>query len=485
MAVNKRFLKKLKKFLGPEHVKSGAEDLIAYSRDATLYEALPDVVAHPGSVSEVVDLVRAAAEEGVPVVPRGAGTGLSGGSVAARGGVILHFDRMNRIKEVDRGNMVAEVEPGVINRELKQAAAAAGLFYPPDPSSLRICTIGGNVAENAGGPYGVKYGVTGDYVLGLEAVLSSGKVIRTGGKVRRDVSGYDLTSLLVGSEGTLAIVTGITVKLLPQPVARRAAIFAFDELEAAGEAVVALGAGGIAPAALEIMDRSAIECAEQFRPGKLPRGAAALLLVEVHGEPSSVEAQMDIAASIFRQAKGCPVGEAASGDDVEELWESRRAVSGALARMGPQKIGEDVCVPVSRIPEMVERIKDIAHRHGLTIVIFGHAGDGNLHPNILTDRRDPEMMKKTEAAIADLFQASVELGGTLSGEHGVGMAKAAYMRHAATGETLAAMQKIKQALDPAGIMNPGKIFPEELPEDVFSGSAADELPDADDRGDNH
>lgn len=460
MAVNNRFLRRLEKMLGPGNIAAGVEDRIAYSRDGSLSESLPEAVAHPGSVNEIVELVLAAAEEGVPVVPRGAGTGLSGGSVAVQGGIVLHFDRMNHVKEIDRTDMVAVVEPGVITGSLKRKATLASLFYPPDPSSVKVCTIGGNVAENAGGPYGAKYGVTGDYVLGLEAVLSSGDVIRTGGKVRRNVSGYDLASLLVGSEGTLAIITEITLKLLSRPAARKAALFAFDEVEAAGEAVVALGVGGVMPAALELMDQAAIECAEQFRPGRLPRDAAALLLIEFDGDPEPVDSQMAKAAEIFRQSKGRGVGEAASDEDTEELWESRRAVSAALARMGSQKIGEDVSIPRSRIPEMVTRIKKIANRHGLAITVFGHAGDGNLHPNILTDRRNSEMMKRTEAAIADLFEAAVELGGTLSGEHGIGVTKAPYIKNAFSQETLAAMQKIKQALDPAGIMNPGKIFPE-------------------------
>lgn len=460
MATKKRFLRKLEKLLGSRHVAAETEDLISYAHDGTLSEAaLPDAVAHPGSLEEVVGLVLAAAEEGVPLVPRGAGTGLSGGSVAVQGGVVLHFNRMNRLKELDVGDMVAVLEPGVVNWALRQKAIGSGLFYPPDPSSMKVCTIGGNVAENAGGPYGVKYGVTGDYVLGLEAVLSSGEVIRTGGKIRRNVAGYDLTSLLAGSEGTLAIITEITLKLLPRPASRSAALFAFDEIEAAGEAVVALGAGGITPAALEIMDQAAIDCAEQYRQGRLPRDVAAVLLIEVDGEPEAVNGQMEKVANIFGQANGRMIRVAASEKEAEELWESRRSVSAALSRMGPQKIGEDISIPRSCIPEMVGRIKEIAHRHGLAIAVFGHAGDGNLHPNILTDMRNPELMKKTEAAIADLFQTAVELGGTLSGEHGIGLAKAPYLKNVVTAETLESMQNIKRALDPAGIMNPGKIFP--------------------------
>lgn len=460
MPIDKKFLRRLKKILGAEHVAIQAEDLIAYSYDGSLsLPILPDAVVHPGSREEVADVVAAAAGEGIPIVARGAGTGLSGGSLAARGGVVLHFDRMNGVKDLDRGDQVAVVDPGVINWTLKRHAAAAGLFYPPDPGSMKVCTLGGNVAENAGGPYGIKYGTTADYVLGLEAVLSSGEVINTGGRTFRNVTGYDLTRLLVGSEGTLAVITEITLRLLPQPPARNAALFEFDSVEAAAAAVVAIGDEGVIPAAVEMMDHTAIECAEQYRRGNLPTGAAAVLLIEADGDPGGVAMQMQTIASACDSTGGRIVKNAVGDEETEELWDARRSISAALGRMGPHKMGEDICVPRSRVPDLVARIKEIADRRGLTVAIFGHAGEGNLHPNILFDKRDQQMMKNAEGAVKDLFAATIDLGGTLSSEHGIGLAKAPYMKYAVSAGTLRAMQNIKRALDPAGIMNPGKIFP--------------------------
>jgi glycolate oxidase len=457
--VRKGFIRKLNGIVGADHVSRHVEDLICYSYDGTPYRAHPEVVVHPGSTAEVAELLATAAEAGVKVVARGAGTGLSGGSVPLEGGMVLHLDRMNRLRRLDPLEMLAVVEPGMTNWDLRQAAEGQGLFYPPDPGSTKVCTLGGNVAENAGGPHGVKYGVTGDYVIGLEGVLASGMTFRTGGETRRNVTGYDLTSLLVGSEGTLAVITEITLKLLPKPPARLTALLAFEKPVDAGAAVTAISGRGIIPAALEIMDGITIDCVERYRPGHLPRDAAAVLLIEVDGEAESVRHELQRAVKAGEACGGRLVRSARTPEEAEELWESRRSISPALGRIAPTRIGEDISVPRTRVPEMLERIQKISIKHDLIIAVFGHAGDGNLHPNILTDARDPEKMGRTEAAINEIFAAALEMGGTLSGEHGIGKAKSRFMEGSLPAETLALMKGIKDVFDPGGILNPGKIFP--------------------------
>lgn len=448
----------MRKITGSEHVQTALEDRICYAYDAAAQIMVPDLVVHPGSRDEVVSIVRAASTAGVPLVPRGAGTGLSGGAVASNGGIVLHFDRLNRIRELDPKNLIAVVEPGVINWDLKQAADGAGLFYPPDPGSSRFCTLGGNVAENAGGPYSARYGVTGDYVLGLEAVLPSGDTIRAGSRARRDVAGYDLAGLLVGSEGTLAVITEITLRLLPRRRARAAAYIAFNDFDSAAGTVMGLSAAGLDAAALEIMDRTTLECLDKFVPGRLPP-AGAMLLLELDGDPGSMESRMAAAVSLA-SAEGGGLVVDAKGDDCEGLWDLRRAISPSLGHVTSSKIGEDISIPVGSIGAMHERIRDISRKHSLEIAVFGHAGDGNLHPNILTDRRDPEMMRRTRDAISELFAAAVELGGTISGEHGVGTTKAPYIESVRDAGSLKVMREIKKLFDPGNILNPGKIFPE-------------------------
>lgn len=452
-------IREMKKITGPEHVQTAIEDRICYAFDATVQSSsVPDLVVHPGSRDEVVSIVRVASGAGVPLVPRGAGTGLSGGAIARNGGIVLHFDRMSRIKELDRKNMMAVIEPGVINWDLKEAAGDAGLFYPPDPGSSRFCTLGGNVGENAGGPNSARYGVTGDYVLSLEAVLASGEIIRAGSQARRDVAGYDLVSLLVGSEGTLAVITEITLRLLPRRRARAAAFIAFKDFILAAEAAEGILAAGLDVAALELMDRTTLECLDKFVPGKLPI-AGAMLLLELDGDPDSLEARMAGAVSLVSPVGGELVA-SATGKDCEDLWELRRAISPSLGHAAISKIGEDISIPVGLIGAMYERIQDISSRNDLEIAVFGHAGDGNLHPNILTDRRDAEMMRRTGEAIKELFRAAVELGGSISGEHGIGITKSPFMQSVRDAASLRVMREIKGLFDPDNILNPGKIFPE-------------------------
>ena len=457
MLTGTAIIRELKGIVGSAHVSTALEDLVCYSYDGTTASGMPETVVHPASSAEVAAITKLADAAGVNVIARGAGTGLSGGSVPQAGGIVLHLNRMNALKLLDRHEQIAVVEPGLTNWELRKAADAAGLFYPPDPSSGKACTLGGNVAENAGGPSSIKYGATGDYVLGLEAVTGSGEIIRTGGATRRNVAGYDLTRLLVGSEGTLAIATEITLKLLVRPEGRGTALLAFERTADAGAAVAALCALAMLPAAIDIMDATAIDCVQRYLPGRLPK-AAAVLLVDVDGDCAGIEEQLRRVAAAAQESNGKLVRATSTVDEMEELWESRRIVSAALARMAPARIGEDVCVPRTRIHEMLDRLRQIGETRGVTIAVFGHAGDGVLHPNILTDPRDPQLMAKTQSAIADIFEAALALGGTLSGEHGIGVAKSVFMNRAASDEALALMKAIKQVFDPRGTLNPGKIF---------------------------
>ena len=448
----------LRRILPAGQVLDAIEDCTLYAYDGTSAKALPDVVVSVRSPQEVAAVLRFASARSVPVVPRGAGTGLSGGSVPAKGGIALVLASMRRIKEIDAGSMLAVCEPGVITGELQKAVEAVGMFYPPDPASLNYCTIGGNLAENAGGPRGVKYGVTKDYVLGLEVVLASGDIVRLGGKQIKNVTGYNLVQFFVGSEGTLGVITEGILRLLPRPAAKKTMLAIFDRLDDAAEAVAAVMGGGVIPATLEIMDRTCIHCVEDYLRLGLPRDAEAILLIEVDGMPEAVEAEAALISRICRDRQVRSFQMAQDQREADALWKARRAISPAISQARPSKIGEDISVPRSAIPEMVREIQRISREYALPIAIFGHAGDGNLHPNILTDRRDPQEMERVEHAIAAIFEASVRLGGTLSGEHGVGLSKKPFLRLALSPETVKLMQDLKRAVDPQGILNPGKIF---------------------------
>lgn len=448
----------LRRLLTPEQVLDSAEDRFLYAYDATSTKVMPDVVVLARSAQDVSAVMKYATEHGVPVVPRGAGSGLSGGSVPARGGIALSLAPMNRIKEIDLANMVAVVEPGVIVGDLQKAADEAGVYYPPDPGSQAYCTIGGSIAENAGGMHCLKYGVTKDYVMGLEVVLPSGDIVHLGGKQIKNVTGYNLVQLFVGSEGTLGIITEAILKLIPKPRAKKTMLAIFDQLDTAAEAVTGILHAGVIPAALEIMDNRSIVAVEDYLNLGLPRDAEAILLIEADGMPEAVEAE---ATTIERVCRGLGVREfktARNAQESNDLWKARRAISPAISRLRPTKMGEDISVPRSAIPEMVRRVQKIGDEFNLPIVIFGHAGDGNLHPNILTDRRDPVEMERVEKAIAAIFDAAVELGGTLSGEHGIGLSKQPFLGKALTPETINLMKTLKQALDPRGVLNPGKIW---------------------------
>jgi glycolate oxidase len=452
----------------PGGVLTAAEDLIAYGFDGTFYERTPPVVVLPASTAEVSAVHRIATARRIALTPRAMGSGLSGGAVPLDGSIVLGVARMDRILEIDEVDRVAVVQAGVINARLQAEVEARGLFYPPDPSSLKQSAIGGNVAENAGGARCLKYGVTGDYVLALEVVLPDGIVIRTGGRTVKNVTGYDLRRLFTGAEGTLGTITEITLRLLWKPKYARAALAVFARIDDAAEAVNAVMASGVLPTAIELVDNLTLRCIEANAPLGLPLAADAILIFGVDGNYEDVLA--DELATIERIARARGAGEVRVADseaESERLWNARRSISPALARRRPNKLGEDVCIPPRAIPALIRRVREIAAKHALEIPLFGHIGDGNLHPNILCDKTDKEEMARVAIAAREIFEATVELGGTLSGEHGIGLLKKQFMELDVGAEALAVMRAIKAAIDPLSIMNPGKIFPDPGGIDAF------------------
>ena len=456
-----KLLRILQDIVGPEHVSSAPADRICYSYDATQQQHQPDVVVYPADAGQVSRILQLANREGIPVYPRGAGSGFTGGSLPVRGGISLVLTRLNRILRIDQDNLVAEVEPGVVTAHLQEAVEAVGLFYPPDPASLKFSTIGGNVAECAGGPRCVKYGVTKDYVLGLEVVTPQGDIIRTGGETMKGVVGYDLTKLLVGSEGTLGVITRITLKLLPKPAAKKTMLVLFDSIDGAAQAVSAIIRGKIIPTTLEFMDATAIDCVRQNANLDLPEAARALLIIEVDGDAEMLEKQSSRILDIVTPLGVVATQVAVTAEESEAIWRVRRSVSPSLRRVNPDKYNEDICVPRSRLPDMIRAIEAIARRLEIPIVNFGHAGDGNIHVNIMVNRALPGQEEKAEEAIRDIFAETIRLGGTMSGEHGVGVTKAPYLPMELDPAAVLYMKAIKRSLDPNNILNPGKIFPEE------------------------
>lgn len=442
----------------PERVLTEPEDLFCYSFDASSLEGLPSAVVKPISTEEVSRVTAFAFEYKIPLIPRGAGTGMTGGSVPLRDSIILSLEGMNRILDVDEKNLVVVVEPGVINAHLQRKLESMGLFYPPDPASMEFCTLGGNVAENAGGPRALKYGVTRDYVLGLEIVLPDGKVLTTGVKTHKGVVGYDLTRLIVGSEGTLAVITKIFLKVLPLPQEVITLLCIFSSIDSAAMAVPRITSSKIIPRTLEFMDHEAIKAVEDYKPIGLPDSAEALLLIEVDGSPQSVSVEAERIAGICTSL-GAEVRVAEDTYSSQRLWEARRAVSPALYRTSPSKINEDIVVLRSRIPEMISALKDIGNKYRIKIVNFGHAGDGNIHVNIMTDKNNPDEYQRAKDSVRDIFEATLRLGGTISGEHGIGLTKARYVGMELSPVSIGIMKAIKKVFDPRGIMNPWKIFP--------------------------
>jgi glycolate oxidase len=459
--LDKSIIAKLEKMTGKEGVLSTPEDLAVYGYDGTFEDHRPEVVVLPKTTQQVSLVVALAGRERIPLVPRGMGSGLAAASVPFQGGIVLALTRMNRILEIDEANSIAHVEAGVVTADLQTAVEKLGLFYPPDPSSNRHSTIGGNIACNAGGPRCLKYGVTGDYVLGLTVVLADGRLIHTGGKLIKDVVGYDLNALFTGSEGTLGVITGALLRLIAKPKFAYTALVEFNKLEDASRTVGIILSEGIVPAALELMDETAIVCVEEALHLDLPLDVEAILLVETDGrDEDSVLHEIDEVSKICRGMGARRVKVARDEGERANLWQARRSVSPALARKAPNKLGEDITVPRSAIPEAVRRLKAISAKFGLPIVIFGHAGDGNLHPNILFDKRDPAQWKIVGQMAAEEFSLALELGGTLSGEHGVGALKRPYLQEALGLVSLEIQKRIKAALDPTNILNPGKVYPE-------------------------
>jgi glycolate oxidase len=447
--------------VGAAHVRTDPGSRATYGTDALKRGAPADIVVLPGTTAEVAEVVRACAERRIPIVPRGGGTGYTGGSVPTHGGVVVSLERMNRILEIDEANLVAVVQPNVITADLQDAVEKVGLFYPPDPASLRQSVIGGNVAECAGGPRAFKYGTTKRYVLGLEAVLPTGEVVRTGGKVVKNVVGYDLTQLLVGSEGTLAIITEIILRLVPKPPLQRTLRATFPSVESSVEAVIRIIRARVVPAALELIDGDSLEAvARNLNVRSLaPEGTAALLLIEVDGIAEAADEEAVRVEQACREAGATEVLRARDEQERQELWRVRRELSLSLKTIASLKLNHDVVVPKGRIPELFALVRDIRERFGLRIPCFGHAGDGNIHVNIMVDKDDAAAVARAHEAEEMLFAGVVSLEGSISGEHGIGFAKARFLPLELSAEEIALMQRVKKAFDPDGILNPGKIFP--------------------------
>lgn len=461
--VDAEVLAALRGIAGEAHVVTNPADLEPYGQDETedfLY--FPEAVVKPSSTDQVSGILKLCFEKSIPVTPRGGGTGLSGGALPVFGGVLISFERMNRILEIDLDNLMAVVEPGVITQTFQEEVEKVGLFYPPDPASKGTCTLGGNVAECAGGPRALKYGTTKDYVYGLEAVLADGSIIRPGGKLLKNVSGYSLTQLLIGSEGTLAVITQIIMKLIPLPSLRRTLIAPYHSLEQACRSLTTIFKARIVPCAAEFMERAAIKAAEDKLERKFPYGDyEAQLLIEVDGNDEGVlDREIEKVGDVCLKGGAVDVYVADSRARQEEMWEMRRSIGEAVKGISIYK-EEDTVVPRAQLPALMREVKAISQKHGITTICYGHAGDGNIHVNILKlGMTDEAWEKGLPQAIEEIFREVVRMGGTISGEHGIGWTQKNYLPLACTGVELGVMRKIKQAMDPKGILNPGKLLPE-------------------------
>ncbi|MBW2219195.1 MAG: FAD-binding protein [Deltaproteobacteria bacterium] len=461
MALSNSSLKKLRQIVGKEHCTIEKEELVCYSYDATGKMYLPDAVIFPESSDDISAILKLANKERFFVIPRGAGSGMTGGSLPVQGGIVLVMKRLNRILEIDRDNLIARVQPGVVTGHFHEAVEKESLFYPPDPASSDFSTLGGNLAECAGGPRAVKYGVTRDYVLGLEAVLPTGDIIKTGVKTVKGVVGYDLTRLLVGSEGTLGIITDMTLRLLPLPESVSTITVVFDKMEAAAQTVSEIIRQGIIPRTIEYMDNASIRCTESYLKIGLPVDAGAMLIIEVDGKENETATEIEVLKSLCMHKGARDVKMAETNAERDDLWKARKAISPALYKYAPDKINEDIVVPRSRIPDMVVKIAELRERSGLTMATFGHAGDGNIHFNVMLDKKNRDELQKAEAAVLEVFEYTLELGGTISGEHGIGITKSSYIKKEIGETELFLMKQIKKVFDPNGILNPGKLFPAE------------------------
>ncbi len=459
MALPASLITSLERTVGEAAVLTRPEDVIPYGFDGTAaLRSSPGAVVFPTTTAQVAACVKLAAEASIPIVTRGSGTGLSGGSVPGADVLVICLAQMNRIYDVDTENLTVRAEAGAVTQQIDKAAASHGLLYPPDPGSMRISTIGGNVAENSGGLRGLKYGVTRDYVMAIEVVLADGRIAQFGSACVKDVAGYSMKDLFVGSEGTLGIITEVLLKLVPRPAARRTMLAIYDRIEDAAETVSAIIAARIIPCTLEFLDRMTAQCVEDFAHVGLPTDCAAVLLMETDGHPAAVEDEAAQMAEIARTHGAREVRTARDEAEALSLAAARRNAFSALARRRPTTILEDVTVPRNRLAAMVRFIAETAETHGLQVGTFGHMGDGNLHPTFLTDERDEQEMERVHQAFDAIITRTLELGGTITGEHGVGLAKKPWLRRQFGDSSYELMRQVRRALDPKGLLNPGKIF---------------------------
>jgi len=448
---------RLAELVGPDNFSDAVIDLVSYSSDASEHSIRPQAVVWPTNVEQVRSVVLLANELGFPLYPRGAGTGLSGMATPSTDGLVLDLARMRRIIDISIQDRVAVVEPGVVYADLDNALAPHGYFFPPDPGSSKVCTLGGNVATNAGGVKGAKYGTTRDYVLGLSLVLGDGREMKVGGRNIKSVSGYDLTRLMVGSEGTLGVLTEIILKINPKPTATATALAVFDKLEDAGGAIVGVMSSGILPSVLEILGRETLQAINQNTELNLPE-VDAMLLCETDGfTQAEADYQMERVVEQFQANRARSVRQATAAEEVADLWQARKSAYAVLARLKPNFVLEDVTVPISQVVNMLAGVQEIAGRHQVSIATFGHAGDGNLHPQVLWDAAEPGETERVEKAVDELFALAIELGGTLTGEHGIGLSKAAYMGLEHGSAAMETMRNLKRSCDPNNILNPGKM----------------------------
>ncbi len=458
--MQKEFLSQLKQLIHVDDRITEASQCWSYGYDNSRLHALPEAVIFARNHQQIVELVKLCRKYQVPIISRGAGTGTTGATVPSNGGIILSFEHMNKILEIDPANRLISAEPGVTNQQIQEAAKLHGFFWAPDPTSSKVCTIGGNLAYNSAGPRAVKYGTTRDNVLQLTLVTGKGDTLHTGVKTTKGVVGYDLTRLLIGSEGTLGIITQATLKLLPIAADKRTLQISYDSIHSAAQAVSSIMAQPITPCALEFIDKNAIEMIREYSSAQLPRNAGAMLMVEIDGSKKALDEGLE---SIISAAKnnGClEIKQAQSEQEIKALWDTRKALSTALRKIAPKKINEDVVVPVSRIPELIDGLDTLSQKYGIPIVNFGHAGNGNIHVNLLTDPEDAQLLIKATDCLEEVFQLVLNLEGTLSGEHGIGLVKKEYVSKELDEVSLNYMKAIKQQFDPDNILNPGKSFPD-------------------------
>lgn len=452
-------IRELERIAGKDNVTTDFTGRFAYSYDSQPEKGIPDAVVHVTSAGEIAEVVKTASRNGISLIARGAGSGMTGGAIPESGGIVLNLERMHRILRIDAEDRIGYLQPGVVTADFQSAAAEKGLFYPPEPASAHFSSIGGNVAESAGGLTCVKYGLTKQFVAGLEFVTADGGIVRTGVYTDRD-SPFDVGTLMIGSEGTLGIITEVALRLIPLPPGKRTILVFFCTLIEAGRASNAVLSSGAEPVVLEFMDRSCIDTVRDYAGVEIPEGAGALLLIEIDGDEVSLDAAGRVVLDTLNRMNPLEIRTASGASEREALWKLRKSISPAIARIAPLKFNEDISVPLSRIPEICEFVENLGRRHEVRVVSFGHSGDGNLHINFMTSPKRPDEVARVKRAVEELFRETVRLGGTLSGEHGIGVAKRPYLGIALDAPTIAFEKAVKRALDPKNILNPGKIFPE-------------------------